>query len=429
MGRKRIAFADAREHQQLRRVERAAGEDHLARRVCLTHLAVFARSVARARGTAARPSGTRHRQRVCRRTTRGSRAHASRCAGGPGAAAARPARVRARPCARGRASSAACSGCPARRRARRASRSGLPWLSRRARSSAGRPTPSRMSRAESMSARRMSRSRNRAVGTASSVCSQPDHPWRLGFMPSRLRNRSGGAVVAVLETLEVPAHLLGAPRPIARDVGNRVPVLVVRVNEDQRVVRRAPAERAGARVEDAIHAGAVPRLAVFRIAPLLHVVGVVPDEEVPAHRLVLGREGVERRDVVVVGQRVRSGRVRVAAGERARVAARFEEQDGETLLGQSRRNGAATGARADDDELGVVRRRRTRSGERGFIRTRTVPAPRRTLTAPGRSACGPAACAGGVESDATRETRADGWTVHGVTSFSGTRSAPACRRR
>ncbi len=237
----------------------------------------------------------------------------------------------------------------------------------------------------------------------------------------------GGAVVAVLETLEVPAHLLGAPGPIARDVGNRVPVLVVRVNEDQRVVRSTPPERTGARVEDAIHAGAVPRLAVFRIASLLQIVGVVADEEVPAHRLVLGGEGVERRDVVIVGQCVRSGRMRVAAGERARVAASFEEQDGETLLGQSRRNGAATGARADHDELGVVRRRRTRSGERGFIRT-----PDRSGTA-GRDrarterlwiGCVRRRC--GIQRDTGDEQIG---TVHGVTSFSETRSAPACHRR
>ena len=46
---------------------------------------------------------------------------------------------------------------------------------------------------------------------------------------------------------------------------------------------------------------AVPGLAVLRIAPLPRVIVVVTDEEVPAHRLVLGGERVEGRHVVVVG--------------------------------------------------------------------------------------------------------------------------------
>ena len=197
-------------------------------------------------------------------------------------------------------------------------------------------------------------------------------------MPRRLRKPLRRAVVAVLEPFEVPAHLLGAPRPIARDVGNRVPVLVVRVHEDQRVVRGAPAERAGARVEHAVHPRSVPRLAVLRIAPLLHVVGVVPDEEVPAHRLVLGGERVERRHVVVVRQRVGSGRVRVAAG---RACAGSPPASRSSTVNPSSASRAATrpaaGARADHDELGVVRRRRPRSGERGSRAPGTGPARRR----------------------------------------------------
>ena len=131
----------------------------------------------------------------------------------------------------------------------------------------------------------------------------------------------------MLEAFEVAAHVLGAPGAVARDVGDGVPVLVVRIHEDQRVVRGAPAECAGARVEHTVHAFAVERLAVFRVPPLLLVVGVVADEEVPPHRLVFGRERMKRGDVVIVRQGVAARRVRATTAERARIAARLEQQD------------------------------------------------------------------------------------------------------
>src|SRR4029453_1501477 len=48
----------------------------------------------------------------------------------------------------------------------------------------------------------------------------------------------------VLELLKALAHLVGAPRRVAGQIRDLIPVAVVRVDEDERVVRGAAAERA-----------------------------------------------------------------------------------------------------------------------------------------------------------------------------------------
>ena len=90
----------------------------------------------------------------------------------------------------------------------------------------------------------------------------------------------------------IPARRRQKPR-IAGEVGDVIPVAVVRQYRDHRVVRGAAAERAGARIPDAV---------LFRnelrIARLPCPVAVVTNEEVPAHRRALRGEGMKRRDVV-----------------------------------------------------------------------------------------------------------------------------------
>jgi hypothetical protein len=88
---------------------------------------------------------------------------------------------------------------------------------------------------------------------------------------------------------------------------------------------------------------------VLGIATLLRVVGVVAHDEVPADGVVLGRQAVERRHVVVVGHRVRRRLERVAAARSARVAAGLEDEHAIAAFGQARRDGPAAGAGADDD--------------------------------------------------------------------------------
>ena len=117
------------EHQQLRRVEGAAGQDHLARGADLAALAGAAARVGGARGRAARPCrySTPTARLLARRTARASRARRARCAAGPGCRRGdveHPlARARPRVVARGERQ---CSRCPRRSAAPAASRSDRP---------------------------------------------------------------------------------------------------------------------------------------------------------------------------------------------------------------------------------------------------------------------------------------------------------------
>ena len=115
-----------------------------------------------------------------------------------------------------------------------------------------------------------------------------------------------------------------------------VPVGLVRIDQDHRIVGGAAAERAGTRIKHAIDSPAVQFAAVFRVSTLGPVVVVVPDEEVPAHRLVLRGERMERGDVVVIGQPVLARPPPDGAGQCAGVAAGFEKQNLVACLGEPR---------------------------------------------------------------------------------------------
>ncbi len=82
----------------------------------------------------------------------------------------------------------------------------------------------------------------------------------------------------------------------SRDV---IPIRVVRIDQDHGVVGGAPAQRAGARIEDA-----VARWHVVGVALLLAIVVIVPHEEIPLHGGVFGSESVEGGHIVIGGQAV-----------------------------------------------------------------------------------------------------------------------------
>ncbi len=156
----------------------------------------------------------------------------------------------------------------------------------------------------------------------------------LGLQPSRppvaarvVAHMAGGpldvAVLAAFDALEVVAHVLGAPRGVTGEIRKLVPVGVVGAHENQRVVRRASAERARARVQ---HRRLAVHHDVLGILPLPIIIGVVADEVIPAHALVLGREPVEAGNVVVVRQRVHSGGLRRGSHRRPWIAAGLEQE-------------------------------------------------------------------------------------------------------
>ncbi len=160
-------------------------------------------------------------------------------------------------------------------------------------------------------------------------------------------------MTAVLEPFEIGPHLRRGPARVAGELGDVVPVGVVRIDENHRVVRGAPAERARARIVDAVDARPAMVLDELRIAPLPHVIAIVADEEVPGHRGVFGGERVEGGNVVVVRQAIDVGLNRIAAAQFARVAAGLEQDDAPARFRQARGYGAAACAGADDEVFTV----------------------------------------------------------------------------
>ena len=178
-------------------------------------------------------------------------------------------------------------------------------------------------------------------------------------VPRRVRSDPGQRalhrpVTAVFEPHEILPHGVRIPRRVAGQPGDPVPVGIMRVNQDHRIVRSAPAEGPGPRVKHAVDRLAAVVAHIFRILRLHRLVGIVTDEEIPAHRVVLGCEAVKRRHIVIIGQTVDPGLIVVGAGQQARVAAGFEQQHAPPRLGQPRRQGPAARAGADDDIVECV---------------------------------------------------------------------------
>src|SRR5258708_5122626 len=120
-------------------------------------------------------------------------------------------------------------------------------------------------------------------------------------------------MTTVLEPLEVRPHLRCGPARVAGEVGDVVPIRVVRIDENQRIVRRAPAQCASAWIVDAVDARPSIVLDELRIATLQPVVAIMTDEEVPGDRVILGGEGMKGRNVVVVRKAIDVRLNRIAA--------------------------------------------------------------------------------------------------------------------
>ncbi len=167
---------------------------------------------------------------------------------------------------------------------------------------------------------------------------------------ARLPARGARRVVAVLQALEVAAHGAGAPARVVEGGGDAIPVGVVRDQGDERVVRRAAAQRPRAGIEHAALRGEE-----LLVPALLRLVGVGADEEVPAHLRILGRRGVEGRHV--------------ARPRGLRIAARLQQGHLEAGARQVARERPPARAGSDDhvvDLVGVAGRgaRRTRAVDR-----------------------------------------------------------------
>jgi hypothetical protein len=159
------------------------------------------------------------------------------------------------------------------------------------------------------------------------------------------------AMPAVLETLEVPPHGGRRPAAIPGQPGDVVPVRVLRIDEDHRVVRGAAAKRASTRIENASGIATGRQRDVLGVATVQGGVGLMLNEEVPGQPIVFGRERMKRRDVVVVRQPRPRAIQPVPSGELVCVSTGFEEQHPAATFRQTRGQCSAASAGSDDDVL------------------------------------------------------------------------------
>src|SRR5262249_23393166 len=138
-------------------------------------------------------------------------------------------------------------------------------------------------------------------------------------------------VSAALKLLEILPHGLAAPRPVSGQLRDMVPVAVVGRDKDLRMMCRAAAERARARIEDSLS-----RQIVDCIPLLLRGIGVVVDEEFPREVFVFGAERVKGGDLVCV-------RLILSTG--------FQNENAVTGFGKPHGHRPATGAGSYDNEV------------------------------------------------------------------------------
>src|SRR5262245_14851196 len=159
------------------------------------------------------------------------------------------------------------------------------------------------------------------------------------------------AVMTVLHTLEVLAHVLCLPRGIARQVGKIVPILVMGIHCDHGIVGCTATQRPRSRIE---YPWLSVDLAMLDVFLLLLIIAVMSDPEIPANSITLRGNSVEAGDIVIVRQADSLGVPPNAAGHFLRVASGFQNNHFVAGLGQSRGNRPTAGARADDNKFIVV---------------------------------------------------------------------------
>src|SRR5712691_12018243 len=99
-------------------------------------------------------------------------------------------------------------------------------------------------------------------------------------MPRRIDSNFGEPamkrpMMTVLDTLKVSAHFIGGPTLVSCELGDIVPVSVVRIDQDHSVVSSAASQRTGPRVQHAVHRFVIPLLVIFFVSPLQRVVSIV----------------------------------------------------------------------------------------------------------------------------------------------------------
>src|SRR5712692_2369078 len=112
-------------------------------------------------------------------------------------------------------------------------------------------------------------------------------PTMPGRIESDLRKPAAQwMIMAVFQALEVRPHAFRAPARIAGKSGDIVPIRVVGTNQDHGIVGGASTQCTGARIQHAIHMFALEVFEVLWIEPLLIVISIVTNKEIPLHSFV-----------------------------------------------------------------------------------------------------------------------------------------------
>ena len=156
------------------------------------------------------------------------------------------------------------------------------------------------------------------------------------------------AIAAILDPLEIAAHMGCAPGSIPCQFGDAVPIIIVRIDGDQGVMGCAAAQRARPGVENPVDRQSLIFSLIFWIGLLQRIGGVVAHEELPGQRLVFRREGVKGGDVVIVRQSILRGVKGIAAVKHPGIAAGLDEEHPHAGLGEAGGHRPPAGARAHD---------------------------------------------------------------------------------
>src|SRR5215475_2062280 len=138
------------------------------------------------------------------------------------------------------------------------------------------------------------------------------------------------AVMTVLHTLEVLAHVIRLPRGIACHVGKNVPILVMGIHCDHGIVGCTATQRPRPRIE---YPGLSVDLAMLDIFLLLLIIAVMSDPEIPANSVTLRGNSVEAGNIVIVRQTDSLGVPPDPAGHFLRVTAGFQNNHSVASLG------------------------------------------------------------------------------------------------
>src|SRR5271170_7249017 len=107
------------------------------------------------------------------------------------------------------------------------------------------------------------------------------------------------SIMAILQPLEVAAHLACSPARVASQCRDAIPVRIMRIDQDHGIVGGTATQGPRSGIKHSVDITAIPTLPVIRIAALARVVAVVAYEEVPLQGLIFRSEGVKARHIVI----------------------------------------------------------------------------------------------------------------------------------